>query len=80
MGPTVLAFRRARAERAVLVALNFAGRPREVELPGADRGQLLLSTDPHRPVEMPAGRLMLEGSEGVLIAVGDKADAAGPRR
>ena len=79
-GPTVLAFRRAHAERAVLVALNFADRPHEVELPGADRGQLLLSTDPHRPVEMPAGRLVLAGSEGVLIAVDDKADAAGSRR
>ena len=79
-GPAVLAFRRAHAERAVLVALNFADRPHEVELPGADRGQLLLSTDPHRPVEMAAGRLVLAGSEGVLIAVDDKADAVGSRR
>ena len=34
-GPTVLVFRRAHAERAVLVALNFADRPHEVELAGA---------------------------------------------
>ena len=79
-GPTVLAFRRAHAGRAVLVALNFADRPCKVELPGADRGRLLLSTDPDRSVETPAGTLVLEGGEGALIAVDDKGNASGSRR
>jgi alpha-glucosidase len=70
-GPTVLAFRRAHAGRSVLVALNFADRACKVELPGADRGRLLLSTDPDRSVETPAGTLVLAGSEGALIAVDD---------
>ena len=79
-GPTVLVFRRAHAERAVLVALNFADRPHEVELAGAGHGRLLLSTDPDRSVDTPAGRLVLAGSEGALIAVDDEVDASGSRR
>ena len=79
-GPTVLAFRRAHAGRAVLVALNFADLPCEVELPGAGGGRLLLSTDPERCVEMPAGRLVLAGSEGAVIAVDDRATASGSHK
>jgi alpha-glucosidase len=79
-GPTVLVFRRAHAERAVLVALNFADRPHEVELAGAGHGRLLLSTDPDRSVDTPAGRLVLAGGEGALIAVDDEVDASGSRR
>jgi alpha-glucosidase len=74
-GPDVLAFRREQAGRAVLVALNFAEQPRNVELPGVAGGRLLLGTDPRRPVGAPVRGLVLTGYEGVVVDAG----SGGPR-
>jgi len=62
----VLAFeRRAGAERA-LVALSFAGEPREVRFEDAAVARAL-STDPGRALPARAGRLVLGPSEGLLL-------------
>ena len=60
----VLVFERSVPGTAVVIALNFAAQPQRVTLSGRQR--LLLSTHPHRPVEVPA-ILSLAAFEGMVL-------------
>jgi alpha-glucosidase len=58
--------RQAEDER-FLVALNFGGRERELELPAENTGEVVLSTCRDREGEETSGPLLLRPHEGLLI-------------
>jgi Domain of unknown function (DUF3459) len=62
----VFAYRRTDPDGDLLVALNFAAR--ESRLPGAFRGELLLSSDPRRTEAAAGSQLRLAPHEGLVLA------------
>jgi alpha-glucosidase len=58
--PEVFAYGRELGDQRLLVALNFARRPRAVRLPEGARWERLLSSDPSVPDSLPAGEHPLE--------------------
>ncbi len=64
----VLAYLRGYGGDRILVALNFSGQPRTLDLSQiADRGDLLLSTVPARDSAVPLSALPLAGNEGLVL-------------
>ncbi len=61
----VLTYIREQGGERFFIALNFAGEPARIALPGA--GTLALSTDPTRKPDALEGKITLGGNEGVAI-------------
>jgi alpha-glucosidase len=63
----IFAYIRKHGGQRRLVALNFAGEGRSYRIPGADRGQILLSTHLDREEPVMLEHLMLRPYEGVIV-------------
>jgi alpha-glucosidase len=68
----VLAYERRHGHRRVTVALNFSGRPRTLQLPGATGARVLLATGPGHRSRPTGPAIRLAGHEGVALGTGDK--------
>jgi alpha-glucosidase len=67
-GGSALAYRRRHGDRELLIALNLAGRPAELELPDDfRRGRVLLSASGRRDGDWVDGPLALEGDEALVL-------------
>jgi alpha-glucosidase len=67
-GPGIVAYRRSRAERRLIVVLNFEHAPTSFAL-GGERGRVLLSSFVDREGETVEGHTRLRADEGLLIAL-----------
>jgi alpha-glucosidase len=63
----VLAYERSVPDRRLIVALELAGAPADVDLDAIREGRILVSTGLDRDGEMARGRLRLRADEGVVI-------------